>query len=418
MRPPCTEEVTRKLRILRIPTREVLEVCKELRTSPSILFTLLIAEVIGRLFPESRTSPLVVMIPIDYREILGCEETMKNCNFGWLPDLNEERFKKLDFSEKAAVLKDELNRYKDPRAAQGWISFFRGMNHYYLSNHRESKKETPKSPPGTFMFSYLRVHDEGGRVKDWFFGGNGAEHWPEDFRLLEYGGNFHLMIRPWNVEAFDDTVTEVFFDHGLRCSSVQWTEPKLSFFVPSLKEIPKTAFFLPGPSEEEVKILLPCIKEAVGQGYYVRVYSSSRDQKLIEDAGAVCIDFFQYQKQPDLADDMLVQDRLIWQPSVIVGIRDDSVEILLKGHLSEAQFLQNAQAFPGANTWYRNVSSLSGDAAGRLTGGFRNWMLQDRAHWKIACFLMRDGNTQIFLQPPKERNLLELQKGMIIFIKP
>lgn len=419
MRPPSTGEVTRSLQILRTPTQEVLKVCKELRTSPSILFTLLMAEVIDRLFPESKTSPLVVMMPIDYREILGCKETMKNCNFGWLLDLKEERFKKLDFSEKAAVLKGELKEYKDRSVVQGWIRFFRGMNHYCLSKHSESNKETSKSPPGTFMFSYLRVKDEGRQqVKDWFFGGNGAEHWPEDFRLLEYGGNFHLLIRPWNVKGFEDTITEVLLEHGLSCNSAQWTEPKLSFFVPSLKEIPRTAFFLPGSSEVEVKNLLPCIKEAVGEGYYVRVYSSSRYQGLIEEAGGVCIDFLQYKKQLDLADDMLVQDRLIWQPSVIVGIQDESVKILLKGHLSEPQFLQRAQIFPDANVWYRNVSSLSRDAAGRLIGGFRNWMLQDRAHWEISCFLMPDATTQIFLQPPQKADLLELQKGITRVMTP
>lgn len=412
---PYPENWTSEMRIIHTPTRPVLKLCKELQTSPSILFSLLIAEAIVRMFPESSTRPLVLYLPINFRECLGCKETIKNSSFAWIQDLNEDRFKKLDFSEKAAVLKSELDRLKkDRRVAEGWISFFKGMNSYSLRHNMDGIHKTIHSAPWTFMLSYLRVHDEDRlQVKDWFFGG---DNWPQDFRMLEYGGCFHLLIRPLEVEGFDDIIMEVLKEHGLLCRGGRWMNPKLSFFVPSLKKNLKTAFFLPGSSEKDVKTLLPCVKEAVGQGYYVRVYSASEYRKPIEEAGAVCIDFCQYKKQPDLADDMLAQDRLVWQPSVVVSIQGDTVKLLSKGHLSEEGFLQRAQVLPCAKTWYRNVSGLSRDAVGRLVGGFQNWMRQDRTLWNIACFLMPDGNTQVFLQPPEKLDSSELHKGIAGFI--
>ena len=216
---------------LAVPTEAVLSICRELKTSPTALFALLIAEAIIKIRPEDEKGHIIAEIPIDFRRALGLEDSMKNAAFSFLADLEDPGWDTLDFSRKAEILKKMIREAEDARVARGWIQFYRDLGTVWsrMAGMPESKRT---GTAYTFMLSYLRPSPlkcwEG---KELLFAGVSSHN---DFCMTEYAGNFHLWLRPMKDENYAEAFRAAFSDHGLPLSMRDTEGPSFTGETPGL----------------------------------------------------------------------------------------------------------------------------------------------------------------------------------------
>ena len=215
---------------LTVPTQDVLFLCHEMETSPAALFALLIAEFLRKAGPKDGKEHIVAQIPIDYRRVLGLPHTMKNAAFSFLADLEDPQWEGMDFSQKAGLLRKKIKEAEDARIARGWIQFYRdyGIAWSMADGHLPVSKD--RGGAYTFMLTYLRTScPECWEGRELIFTGFSAF---QDFCMVEYGGKFHIWLRPMKYVDEAGTLRHVFASHGLPVEVSQRKGPSFLAKIP------------------------------------------------------------------------------------------------------------------------------------------------------------------------------------------
>ena len=311
---------------LTVPTASVLSLCKRLGSSPAAFFTAMIAHAIRESHPRDPHRHLVASIAIDYRTLLGCENTIRNASWTAAFDLDDSACNGMGWQEQAKWLRSAIGTRRDVRYAKGWIKTERAIN--VMSSRLQKKRlhdtrETPAQQ--SFMLTYLRLPDssafEGAKV---CFAGFSL---PSDMTLVEHDGNFRLFFIPLQrqdafLAALDEAATEV----GLAFASDSLRKPSIHFEVSALQAGGPCVFFACNPTSQDVEALAAEMRSYVERGYRVRAYTSSRLASLVEEAGADCIScdpiFVGAAGSAAWAEeleDMLRQDVRVFEPECLVA---------------------------------------------------------------------------------------------------
>ena len=144
----------------RIPSTELIESVKANATSPVVLLGMMVSEAILRVHPDADL-PIMANIPISVRQMLGLEDTFKNCSSMITLPVGGTPMDALPFAERAAQLRAMLKQQLDPnlhRAANNMIgSMLRKKMADATDYHEEVKKATLFSnvTHDTFQLVYL-----------------------------------------------------------------------------------------------------------------------------------------------------------------------------------------------------------------------------------------------------------------------
>lgn len=280
---------------LTVSTKEVLTLCRQLGTSPSALMALLIAEAVEKVFPETKDEHFVLNCPIDYRGALGEKASLKNAAFSVFIDIHSEEWKGMDFARRAKELREKIRQYKDVRYARGMLLFYRAYRE--LSDPAVEKAVAQSE---SMSLTYVRPSLEGiyDGVEMMIAGSAPATKFTNS--MVEYGGNFHLCIRPSFGDVLLPALLETFEAHGL--PSVRFSKETAQTLesehpVVSAKELPQTVFFFVSPAPGHAGELLPVMRSFVKRGFLVRVYTGEEMRREVEEAGAVCIAYDSFYKR-------------------------------------------------------------------------------------------------------------------------
>lgn len=325
--PPADADRIDELVELTAPTASVLSLCKRLGSAPAAFFTAMIAHAIRESHPHDPRRHLVASIAIDYRTLLGCENTKRNASWTAAFDLDDSACKEMGWQEQAKWLRSAIGKRRDARYAKGWIKTERAIN--VMSSRLQKKRlhdmgET--SAQQSFMLTYLRLPDssafEGSKV---CFAGFSL---PSDMTLVEHAGSFHLFFIPLQrqdafIAALDEAAAEV----GLAFARDRLRKPSVHFEVPALQAGEPCVFFACDPTSQDVEALAAEMRSYVERGYRVRAYTSSRLASLVEGTGAACISCDPIFMGTDAGsaawadelEDMLRQDVRVFGPECLVA---------------------------------------------------------------------------------------------------
>ncbi|MDO4805970.1 MAG: non-ribosomal peptide synthetase [Coriobacteriales bacterium] len=312
---------------LTAPTASVLSLCKRLGSSPAAFFTAMIAHAIRESHPRDPQRHLVASIAIDYRTLLGCENTIRNASWTAAFDLDDSACNGMGWQEQAKWLRSAIGTRRDVRYAKGWIKTERAIN--VMSSRLQKKRlhdTRETSAQQSFMLTYLRLPDssafDGAKV---CFSGFSL---PSDMTLVEHAGSFHLFFIPLQrQDAFLAALDEAAAEVGLAFASDSLRKPSIHSEVSALQAGGPCVFFACDPTSQDVEALAAEMRSYVERGYRVRAYTSSRLASLVEEAGAACISCDPIFSDSDASgatwadelEDMLRQDVRVFEPECMVA---------------------------------------------------------------------------------------------------
>lgn len=96
-----------------IASDDLMSFVKENGTSPSVAVAMLVGEAVDAVHPD-RDAPVVAILPVSIRHMLGCEETFKNCSNRITLPLVGTPLDALPFAERAAQLRGILKQQMNP----------------------------------------------------------------------------------------------------------------------------------------------------------------------------------------------------------------------------------------------------------------------------------------------------------------
>jgi MGT family glycosyltransferase len=289
--PVFEEKDDRKLLELTVPTRDILTLCKEIGTTVSVLFLLLLQDAFQTAFPETAEESLLAGLPVDFRKEMDMETTLKNASFTCFIDLNDDRWQNRSFEEKAVLLKKQIKEFTDIRNARGWLRFLKSFQ----------KSVTGTAPaldsrfPYSFMLSYLRPSSSGiYDGKELLYAGVRLFN---DITLLEYSGHFHVYFREFQSKlssgppSFRNALTGAFANHGLnaRIKEARGISPVSGCPQVLPENLPPSVFVFVNPFPGHTGPLLPLIRALAERGLQVRVYSGFSMKTKVEEAGGTLI---------------------------------------------------------------------------------------------------------------------------------
>ncbi len=403
----------------------VLELCRRLHTSPSVLFVLLIAEAIRREYPESRKDHIVASLPINYRRSLGCENTLRNVSWSWFIDLDAEAMAEMNLEHRSVWLRTLLTDRLSSRYAKEWIRLEQDLNRIALSSFRIKAKgrELSAAAGYTFMLSYMRLkRSEIPGNSEWIFTGRS---FPEDFTMMEYHDSFRVWFSPFQSLSFEETLMTVFAEHGLAGERQIRRKPDISFHVPVFLLNARSVFFLPGTQEGSLDRMLPAVRYAAGKGFAVRVYAKKENRPVIEGTGVVCVSC---EGNPE---DMLEQDLAVWQPECLISGGKKGIRMDVFSSLDREEFINrletaeksHPQMFPGEKhrrILYKDIRHLNAKAGEEFVRGFLRLMENDENEgtvWQAACLRLKNDLSVLFFSSLQEKEPEILKLCVAQFLK-
>ena len=185
---------------------------------------MLAGEAVMRTHPDA-TEPVVAILPMSLRRMLGCGETFKNC-FGRadLP-VSGTPMDALPFARRAAELRAVLKQQMNPDLYRATFSMLENLCRKHMEEATDYLEEMKKPTPfdsithDTFYVDYIgSMHktDYSSRITDVLFLCQPPEGNTLHMNIIEHDGQFRIAcLACSDVSTLTDTLEQVIRDHGL-----------------------------------------------------------------------------------------------------------------------------------------------------------------------------------------------------------
>lgn len=144
----------------RLPSTELMECVKANGASPVVILSMLVSEAILRVHPDADL-PIMANIPISVRQMLGLEDTFKNCSSMITLPVGGTPMDALPFAERAAQLRAMLKQQLDPNLHRAVNNMLGSMLRKQMAEATDYREEVEKSTlftrvtHDTFQLVYL-----------------------------------------------------------------------------------------------------------------------------------------------------------------------------------------------------------------------------------------------------------------------
>ena len=221
----------------RLPSEAFMRFVKENGTSPAPMLSMLVGEAILRLHPDA-DKPVMALMPISIRRMLGCEETFKNCSSRIMLPVRGTPMDALPFAQRAAQLRGLMKQQMNPDIFRSIYNMIGGTYRKRMEEATDYTEEL-KKPSGfttsthdTFYIDYIgSMHRTAysDQITGVRFLCKPAVGKTLHMNIIEHNGEFLLaMLACSDVSALADALEQVIRDFGL---PVQRT-PVNSFTLP------------------------------------------------------------------------------------------------------------------------------------------------------------------------------------------
>lgn len=221
-----------------IPSEALMGFVKENASSPAVVISMLVGEAIERVHPDA-DAPIVALVPISIRRMLGCEDTFKNCSSRAMLKIVGSELDGLPFAERAAKLRGALKQQMDPNRHHAIQNMLGQAARARMGKQDVGYWDEIKNPSSfmgaihdTFYTDYIgSLHETpySEQIEGVRFLCAPARRSTLHLNVIEHNGSFLIdCLACANVDALVDALAEVIGEHGLPFERV----PERSFTLP------------------------------------------------------------------------------------------------------------------------------------------------------------------------------------------
>ncbi len=208
----------------RLPSEALMACVKANGTSPSVMLSMLVGEAVLRLHPDA-DAPIVSLIPVSVRRMLGREETFKNCSSRLILPVLGTPMDALPFAQRAAQLRSVLKMQMNPDLIRTTYNYLSNMYRKRMEEATSYREELQKPPAilkvrhDTFYIDYIgSMHKTAysDQIKDVRFLCTPAIGSTLHLNMIEHDGQFRITCLACNdIAPVTDALEQVIRDHGL-----------------------------------------------------------------------------------------------------------------------------------------------------------------------------------------------------------